>query len=140
MPEQPYARFGLAIVRLTIGAMFVGVFFENLGKGPLHAERLRRLDQLLHPTRSRSRHLEGHYGYGGESLSDGSAASGHDGNFAGRASASWPSHAPCWTCRLWFAREPLGVGVGHVVDLGTTGSYAGSAGDRGGSGGPDVGD
>ncbi len=33
MPEQPYARFGLAIVRLTIGAMFVGVFFENLGKG-----------------------------------------------------------------------------------------------------------
>ena len=33
MPEQPYARYGLAIVRLTIGAMFVGVFFENLGKG-----------------------------------------------------------------------------------------------------------
>jgi uncharacterized membrane protein YphA (DoxX/SURF4 family) len=33
MPEQSYARFGLAIVRLTIGAMFVGVFFENLGKG-----------------------------------------------------------------------------------------------------------
>ncbi|MFY9729660.1 MAG: TQO small subunit DoxD [Candidatus Acidiferrales bacterium] len=33
MPEQSYARYGLAIVRLTIGAMFVGVFFENLGKG-----------------------------------------------------------------------------------------------------------
>ena len=33
MPEQPYARVGLAIVRLTIGAMFVWVFFENLGKG-----------------------------------------------------------------------------------------------------------
>src|ERR1700693_5774576 len=33
MPEQPYARNGLAIVRLTIGAMFVWVFFENLGKG-----------------------------------------------------------------------------------------------------------
>jgi uncharacterized membrane protein YphA (DoxX/SURF4 family) len=33
MPEQPYAHFGLAIVRLTIGAMFVSVFFENLGKG-----------------------------------------------------------------------------------------------------------
>ena len=32
MPDQPYARFGLAIVRLTIGAMFVWVFFENLGK------------------------------------------------------------------------------------------------------------
>ena len=32
-PDQPYAKIGLAIVRLTIGAMFVWVFFENLGKG-----------------------------------------------------------------------------------------------------------
>ena len=28
-----YAGKGLALVRLTIGAMFVSVFFENLGKG-----------------------------------------------------------------------------------------------------------
>ncbi len=33
MAEQPSARIGLALVRLTIGAMFVWVFFENLGKG-----------------------------------------------------------------------------------------------------------
>jgi uncharacterized membrane protein YphA (DoxX/SURF4 family) len=33
-PEvHPYAANGLALVRLTIGAMFVSVFFENLGKG-----------------------------------------------------------------------------------------------------------
>ncbi len=31
--QQPAAANGLAIVRLTIGAMFVWVFFENLGKG-----------------------------------------------------------------------------------------------------------
>ncbi len=31
--EQPQAANGLAIVRLTIGAMFLWVFFENLGKG-----------------------------------------------------------------------------------------------------------
>src|SRR6516225_4170265 len=31
--DGKYARTGLAIVRLTIGAMFVWVFFENLGKG-----------------------------------------------------------------------------------------------------------
>jgi uncharacterized membrane protein YphA (DoxX/SURF4 family) len=31
--HQPYAGIGLAIVRLTLGAMFVWVFFENLGKG-----------------------------------------------------------------------------------------------------------
>src|ERR1700722_4866618 len=33
LPPQPTARYGLVIVRLTIGALFVGVFFENLGKG-----------------------------------------------------------------------------------------------------------
>ena len=31
-PIQPNAGMGLAIVRLTLGAMFVWVFFENLGK------------------------------------------------------------------------------------------------------------
>jgi uncharacterized membrane protein YphA (DoxX/SURF4 family) len=31
--HQPQAPSGLSIVRLTIGAMFVWVFFENLGKG-----------------------------------------------------------------------------------------------------------
>jgi len=31
--RQPLAANGLAIVRVTIGAMFVSVFFENLGKG-----------------------------------------------------------------------------------------------------------
>ena len=30
---QPFAATGLALVRVTIGAMFVWVFFENLGKG-----------------------------------------------------------------------------------------------------------
>jgi uncharacterized membrane protein YphA (DoxX/SURF4 family) len=31
--DQTHARMGLALVRLTIGAMFVWVFFENRGKG-----------------------------------------------------------------------------------------------------------
>ena len=31
--DQSAARVGLTLVRLTIGAMFVWVFFENLGKG-----------------------------------------------------------------------------------------------------------
>ena len=31
--SQPHAANGLALVRVTIGAMFVWVFFENLGKG-----------------------------------------------------------------------------------------------------------
>jgi uncharacterized membrane protein YphA (DoxX/SURF4 family) len=31
--DQRHARIGLALMRLTIGVMFVWVFFENLGKG-----------------------------------------------------------------------------------------------------------
>jgi uncharacterized membrane protein YphA (DoxX/SURF4 family) len=30
---RPHAATGLALVRVTIGALFVSVFFENLGKG-----------------------------------------------------------------------------------------------------------
>ena len=33
LTRQPQTACGLAIVRVTIGAMFVSVFFENLGKG-----------------------------------------------------------------------------------------------------------
>jgi uncharacterized membrane protein YphA (DoxX/SURF4 family) len=33
MSSQATAACGLAVVRVTIGAMFVSVFFENLGKG-----------------------------------------------------------------------------------------------------------
>jgi len=33
LTRQSQAAYGLAIVRLTIGAMFVWVFFENKGKG-----------------------------------------------------------------------------------------------------------
>jgi len=33
LTHLPTAANGLAIVRVTIGAMFVSVFFENLGKG-----------------------------------------------------------------------------------------------------------
>jgi uncharacterized membrane protein YphA (DoxX/SURF4 family) len=35
--DQPLARVGLALIRVTIGAMFVWVFFENLGKDLYHA-------------------------------------------------------------------------------------------------------
>ncbi|MGA7410128.1 MAG: hypothetical protein WBW33_06555, partial [Bryobacteraceae bacterium] len=31
--KQPTAAIGLALVRVTIGAMLISVFFENLGKG-----------------------------------------------------------------------------------------------------------
>jgi len=41
------ARIGLAILRLTIGAMFVWVFFENLGEGPIHALTITRISFVI---------------------------------------------------------------------------------------------
>lgn len=38
LPHQSQAANGLAIVRVTIGAMLVSVFFENLGKGLYRAD------------------------------------------------------------------------------------------------------
>jgi uncharacterized membrane protein YphA (DoxX/SURF4 family) len=36
VPDQPQSAIGLAIVRVTVGAMLVWVFSENLGKGLYH--------------------------------------------------------------------------------------------------------
>jgi len=44
---QRYAANGLALVRMTIGTMFVWVFFENLGKVAT-PRRATQGDQLLH--------------------------------------------------------------------------------------------
>ena len=46
--KQLPAANGLALVRVTIGAMFVWVFFENRGKGLYTPGGLRGPDQLLH--------------------------------------------------------------------------------------------
>src|SRR5215469_6210964 len=43
MVNQPDSRIGLALMRLTIGTMFVWVFFENLGKGLYTATGYRNL-------------------------------------------------------------------------------------------------
>ncbi len=75
---QPQARFGLAIVRLTIGAMFVWVFFENRGKGLYTPSGYAGLINYYIQHDTRSGHLEGRYGGSCESRRDGSSdASDH---------------------------------------------------------------
>jgi len=57
--HQQQAASGLAIVRLTVGAMFVWVFFENLGKGLYTPAGLRGSHQLLHQGKPLPGCLEG---------------------------------------------------------------------------------
>jgi len=60
--HQPQAANGLAIVRVTIGAMFVWVFFENLGKGlytPAGSRAGHDRDLSRYPARHRSAYPAG---------------------------------------------------------------------------------
>jgi hypothetical protein len=90
---QPHAGIGLAIVRLTIGTMFVWVFFENLGKG------------LYTP--------------GGFPCFHGGATSGMHRNFPWGAAAARPLYASGCARRICVPRQLVDFGVGHGVDLGT---------------------
>ncbi len=82
MVHQPHAGTGLALVRMTIGAMLVWVFFKNLGKGLYTPARLRRAHQLLHPAQSFACCVEGGHGAGGEPCRHGSPHASDNGNFA----------------------------------------------------------
>ena len=50
MAPQPCAGCGLAIVRVTIGAMFVSVFFENLGRTHTAAGYAGLINSLIKPS------------------------------------------------------------------------------------------
>ena len=139
MPEQPYARFGLAIVRLTIGAMFVGVFFENLGKGLYTPSGYAGLINYYIQHDHAPAIWKAIMATAASHAAMAAPLQGMTEISLGVLLVARSSDATCRTCRVWVTREPVGVGVGHVVDLGTAGSYAGSAWDRSGSRGPDVG-
>ena len=125
--HQPQAANGLAIVRVTIGAMFVWVFFENLGKGLYTRGGLRGSDQLLHQGEPLPGCLEGGDGPGGKPRRDGGSHAGPDrdlSRYPARHRSAYPAGR---ICGFSVSRQPLGFGVGHLVDLGTAGSGAGIA-------------
>ena len=122
-----HAANGLALVRVTVGAMLVWVFFENLGKGTYTTA-----------------------GYAG--VINYYIKNSHSpalwkwvmGIMAGHAAMAAPLQAvgeislgillviglltrPVAFAGIPVPRQPLGVGTGHVVDLGTTGSGGGIA-------------
>ncbi len=118
------AANGLALVRVTIGAMFVWVFFENLGKGLYTAGGLREPDQALHRGESLAVCLEGGDGPGRKPRRDGCSHAG-DHRDLSRYPARHRSVDPTGRiCGFSVSRKPLGLGVGYRVDLGIAGSGA----------------
>jgi len=118
--DEPYARIGLAIVRLTIGAMFVWVFFENLGKGAY--------------TPAGYAGVINYYIKGSHSPAAWKAIMGF---MASHAAMAAPIQAmteislgvllviglltrPVAFVAFGFLAQPLDLGVGHLVDLGAT--------------------
>jgi hypothetical protein len=115
--KQPEAATGLALVRMTIGAMLVWVFFENLGKG------------LYTPAGYAG--LINSYIKSSHSPAVWKAVMGQAASHAAiaapmRDSARHRSAYPSGRIGgVSVSRQPLDFGVGYLVDLGTAGSGAG---------------
>src|SRR6202790_5716380 len=110
----------------------VGVLRES-GEGRLHAGGLRRCDQLLHQEQSRACCMEVGSRVYVESCGHGRARSSGDGALRGNTSRYWPAHAPGCPYSFSVPWQPLGHGIGYVLDLGTPGSRARIAGTRDGT-------
>src|SRR3989442_15799620 len=77
--------------------------------------------------------MEVGYGIDGEPCGHGSSHAGGYGDLAGDPAGHRSADASSRFCRVPVPREPVGLGMGHVVDLGTTGSGARIARTRGGT-------
>src|SRR6202051_4776842 len=69
----------------------------------------------------------------GQPCGHGSSPSSSWGDFAGYPSGHRPVHASLCLSRIPVPGQPLGFGIGYVMDLGATGSRARIAGARGGT-------
>ena len=129
-PTNPTAANGLAIVRVTIGVMFIWVFFENLGKG------------LYTPAGYAG--LIGYYLKASHcpavwksvmSLAAGHAAiaapmQGMTEISLGYSARNRSVHPTRGNCSVSVSRQSLDFRVRHLVDMGTAGFGAGIARTR----------
>ena len=124
------AANGLALVRVTIGAMFVWVFFENLGKGLYTPGGYAGLIHYYIEKGHSPAVWKAVMASGGEPCRDGSSDAGDGRDLVRRAARHRSVHAPRGFCSVPVPRQPLDVGVGHGMDLGTAGSCPRIAGAR----------
>ena len=124
MPDERDARIGLAMVRLTIGVMFVWVFFENLGKGLYTANGYAGLINYYIQHDHAPVHMEGRYGGSCKPRRDGGPAASAHRDFSGDSARPRIIDAPGGLRGVPLPGQPLGIGVGHLVDLGVVSSGA----------------
>ncbi len=115
---------GSRIVRLTIGAMFVWVFFENLGKGVYtpagYAGLINYYIKSSHSPAAWKAVMALAASHAAMAAPMQAITEISLGNPAGRRSA----YASGCFCRISVPRQPLGVRMGNGVDMGTAGSGA----------------
>jgi len=118
----------------------VGVgFLRKPGKGSLHSRRLRGPDQLLHQVESLASPVEISDGLGGKSRCDGRSDASHNRDRSRNTSSHRSADAPGRVDSFSIPGQPLGIGVGHGVDLGAPGSGDGIAWGCAGAGRSGVG-
>src|SRR6266852_4321633 len=110
----------------------VGLLRES-GEGRLHPGGLRRGDQLLHQGEPLTGGMEVGSGIDGKPCGHGGARASGDGALRGNTACYWPAHAPGCPYSFSVPWQPLGHGIGYVLDLGTPGSRARIARTRGGT-------
>ncbi len=126
------AACGLTVVRVTIGAMFVWVFFENLGKGLYTAGGYAGLIHYYVEKGHSPAAWKARDGIGGEPRRNGRADAGNTRDVVRRVACHRSVHASRGFCCVLVSRQSLDVRVGHGMDLGVAepcSSFPG-AGDR----------
>ena len=122
MAPNPCAGCGLAIVRVTIGAMLVSVFFENLGKGLYHPAGYAGLINY-YITNSHSPALwKSVMGLAASHARMAAPMQGLTEISLGVLLVIGPVHTTGRHCGFSVSRQPVDFGVGHRVDLGAAGS------------------
>ena len=122
--RQPHAANGLAIVRVTIGAMFVWVFFENLGKGLYTPAGYAGLINYYIKASHSPAVWKSVMGLAASHAAMAAPMQAMTEISLGDPARHRSAYPTGRICGLSVSRQPLDFGVGHLVDLGTAGSGA----------------
>ena len=122
--QQSPAANGLAMVRVTIGAMFVSVFFENLGKGLYTPAGYAGLINYYIKQSHSPAVWKAVMGMAASHAAMAAPHAGRHRDLTRSPAGHRPAHAPGRFRGLPVSRQPLGFGVGHRMDLGVAGSGA----------------
>ena len=122
--QKSPAANGLAIVRVTIGAMFVSVFFENWAKGLYSPAGYAGLINYYIKQSHSPAAWKAVMGMAASHAAMAAPLQAVDRDLARSSAAHRSAYAPGRFCGIPLPRKPLGLRVGNVMDLGATGSGA----------------